>query len=155
MWNFRNFRVWKNFRIIFLALIMNGLLITTVGATVVEIDNFDYTDGQIDEKNGGTGWAGLNGNDFDGERYYWQVVEKNSCGQVTGPIWTFTVEPVGDLDFSCAVDLNDYTLLAASWLGDNCAPVNAWCGNADLNKDSRVSIIDMEWLVQNWLKEAD
>ncbi|MBN2212199.1 MAG: trypsin-like peptidase domain-containing protein [Sedimentisphaerales bacterium] len=90
-----------------------------------------------------------------GKTYYWQVVEKNGCGQIAGPIWAFTVEPVGDLDFSCMVDINDYALFAASWLGDNCSSINSWCGNADLNKDGQVNVFDIDWLAQYWLKYVD
>ena len=57
--------------------------------------------------------------------YYWRVDEKNSTGETTGAVWSFTVSRyictspiISDIDGDCEVDFLDYALLADAWAGN-------------------------------------
>ena len=56
--------------------------------------------------------------------YYWRVDEKNSAGETTGTVWSFTTAYVctgpiiSDLDGDCEVDFLDYAQLADAWAGN-------------------------------------
>jgi pectin methylesterase-like acyl-CoA thioesterase len=56
-----------------------------------------------------------------GITYYWRVDEKNSAGETSGTVWSFTTSYIctspiaSDLDGNCQVDLFDYVLLADEW----------------------------------------
>jgi len=56
--------------------------------------------------------------------YYWRIDEKNSAGQTTGTVWSFTTSYictgsiVSDLNSDCEVDFFDYAILADTWAGN-------------------------------------
>ena len=44
------------------------------------------------------------------------------------------------------------SVLQDSWLRDDCAAANQWCGRADLNRDGAVNILDLLILAEDWLQ---
>jgi pectinesterase len=56
--------------------------------------------------------------------YYWRVDEKNSTGETTGTVWSFTTayictSPIiSDINGDCQVDFFDYAITADAWAGD-------------------------------------
>ncbi|MBN1846203.1 MAG: hypothetical protein JW810_11005 [Sedimentisphaerales bacterium] len=91
--------------------------------------------------------------------FYWQVVAKNQCGQVPGPIWSFrTASPLpGDFEPDCDVDLADVHYLLAHWLEDGCTDTAGdetdWCFGADLNRDGSVNLHDAALQASYWLED--
>ncbi len=90
-----------------------------------------------------------------GKTYYWQVVAKDNCHNLVGPLWSFTVQPTGDLDANCVVNIHDYARFAPSWQDLNCTAENSWCDDADLNKDGKVNVVDTYLLTLHWLDDVN
>jgi hypothetical protein len=69
-------------------------------------------------------------------------------GQLTGADFTGTEELLGgDLDDSNAVNILDYSILSANWVGGN--PV------ADIDGDGGVNTGDYDIMVGNWFQIGD
>ncbi|MBN2212004.1 MAG: trypsin-like peptidase domain-containing protein [Sedimentisphaerales bacterium] len=58
----------------------------------------------------------------NGQTYYWKVVAKNSCSQITGPTWSFTVEPTGRIDTFESYDTGSVGSVTTIW--DNVGDTN-------------------------------
>jgi hypothetical protein len=86
-----------------------------------------------------------------GTTYYWQVIAKNHCGSIEGPVWQFTTSPLGDLEHDCDVDFVDYSKWAVRWEDDDCGLINNWCDGADFNSDNVVDFKDLRYVAINWL----
>jgi hypothetical protein len=59
---------------------------------------------------------------------------------------------VGDLDYDCDADLDDYAVLALDWHTEGCDVGNEWCYGIDLNKDGRIDIYDLAEFCPHWLE---
>ena len=58
-------------------------------------------------------------------------------------------QPVGDLNYDCAVRLDDFAELAAWWLRKDCLE----CGGADFSGDNLVAIDDLVIFAEHWLMD--
>jgi formylglycine-generating enzyme required for sulfatase activity len=82
--------------------------------------------------------------------YYWQVIAKNSCGQRSGEIWSFTTESFpGDFEPDCDVDFADVAVIVEQWLQVPGSP------SADIAPppagDGIVNFKDFALLANQWL----
>ncbi len=84
-----------------------------------------------------------------------QFVGNWSCSfsKYTATSIAFTAAPAdSDINGDAAVNLFDMSVLQDSWLRDDCAAANQWCGRADLNRDGAVNILDLLILAEDWLQ---
>jgi hypothetical protein len=58
-------------------------------------------------------------------------------------------QPVGDLNYDCAVRLDDFAELAAWWLRQDCLE----CGGADFSGDNLVALDDLVIFAEHWLMD--
>jgi hypothetical protein len=58
---------------------------------------------------------------------------------------------VGDFDYDCDADFDDYAIMTLDWQAEGCNPGNDWCSGTDLNKDGTVDIYDFAQFCPNWL----
>lgn len=75
------------------------------------------------------------------------------CMQGDGCIRYNTISVCMDCDFDVDgdVDSSDLALFGCSWRSKNCNLQNNWCQRIDLNRDSIVSLKDLELFADNWL----
>ena len=59
--------------------------------------------------------------------------------------------PVGDLLCPHGVDLVDFSLLAAHWLGRDCGLGEDYCDGADLDQSGFMDAADLEMMADSWL----
>lgn len=82
--------------------------------------------------------------DFDTFSQYW-------C------LGTYTETLRADLDDSGVVDVNDLSILTASWLFSDCSSAagneSDWCFGADIDRNGKVNLEDLKILESRWLKE--
>lgn len=85
--------------------------------------------------------------------YSWQVVAKNSCGEVTGEVWSFKTCLRGDFELDGDVDAGDLAVLVEQWLQLPGTP------SADIAPvpygDSAIDFLDLSEFAYNWLKVCD
>lgn len=60
-------------------------------------------------------------------------------------------QPLGDLDYDCDVQLDDFAEFAAWWLRKDCLE----CGGADFSGDGLVEIDDLVIFAEHWLMDFD
>ena len=63
---------------------------------------------------------------------------------------TLTNTPTRDWNSDKVVNLEDYRVLAASWMANDCDNPN-WCGGADLDRDGSVGLTDALMFADFWL----
>ena len=86
-----------------------------------------------------------------GMTYNWRVVSNNMCGATDGTKWSFWVEPTGDFNNNCTVDINDFVTLGERWKNTGCTDNNSWCSGTDLDQSGDVNIGDLQLWVLNWM----
>ena len=59
--------------------------------------------------------------------------------------------PLADLSKDCWVNLEDFALLAANYLRDDCTSPD-WCGGADIDHTGAVNLADLAILTDEWLQ---
>jgi hypothetical protein len=58
-------------------------------------------------------------------------------------------QPVGDLNYDCAVRLDDFAAFAEQWLRKDCLE----CGGADFSGDNQVAIDDLVIFAEHWMMD--
>jgi len=84
--------------------------------------------------------------------YYWRIDPNNQYGTTVGPTWSFTISqlPVGDINGDWFVTLRDLKILASRWLDDQCQAPD-WCGNADIDQDSNINLVDFSLMAPQYV----
>lgn len=91
--------------------------------------------------------------------YYWRVNVVDGDTVYPGDIWQFQTEMpdvsclslMTDLDKDCVVSVSDLVIVASQWLSESC-PAGP-C--ADLDSSSRVDLVDLAFVSQDWNLAAE
>jgi len=82
-------------------------------------------------------------------KYYWKIVTKNDCDDVSSPVWSFTTTAfASDYNNDGVVDNEDLCSLVFKWLESD--------GSLNLagGEDNMINFEDFAMLVQDWLKTS-
>ena len=90
-----------------------------------------------------------------GTNYYWQVIAKTNCSQLSGPVWNFSTVLAGDFDKDCDVDINDYAAFASAWMDNPCDNTNNFCNGKDIDKLGSVDNSDFVIFLSHWLENIN
>ncbi|MEN6308535.1 MAG: chitobiase/beta-hexosaminidase C-terminal domain-containing protein, partial [Anaerohalosphaeraceae bacterium] len=80
-----------------------------------------------------------------------RIVDGNCDGNAVVDMGAYEYFLIGDMNFTCGVDMSDFDILAAHWLMDGCtSPDN--CGQADIDRNGVVEMEDFIQFAEQWLQ---
>ena len=65
------------------------------------------------------------------------------------------VQPDSDINNDGKINLEDFAVLATWWDDDGGCVAPGWCGGADFDMSGTVDFSDLEYFVENWLRQAE
>ncbi|MBI9018007.1 MAG: hypothetical protein JEZ07_12180 [Phycisphaerae bacterium] len=81
-----------------------------------------------------------------------KIIATDDNGNTSSSTYQVIVDaPNPDIDNDGKVDLNDFSLLASSWLKSNCRRQNQYCNGIDIDESGKVDLPDMEIIAANWM----
>jgi hypothetical protein len=86
--------------------------------------------------------------------YYWQVIGKNEHAHMSGPVWSFQTQMMGDFNIDKQNDLQDLYIYVSYWPTLDCSAPD-FCEGTDVNRDTKVNATDYSILMQYWLQRCN
>jgi len=80
------------------------------------------------------------------------LITSSNAGTITIPVTITLDDARGDITGNGVVDFEDFAQMAAVWMQPCTEP--RWCEGNDIDQSSQVDIVDLAFMLQDWLWQA-